>query len=122
MATRVTALILTLGFSLSVRAEEVPQYEWKKITMTAEFATERARSPTKGRCGWNPIGKYWKFFPRICNKDVWHSADGTNWHEVPDTPWKPRHAASLFVHSGSLWMVAGNNMEPDVWKLQRKSK
>ncbi|MDA1248698.1 MAG: hypothetical protein O2820_05690 [Planctomycetota bacterium] len=55
-------------------------------------------------------------------KDVWHSADGTNWHEVPDTPWKPRHAASLFVHASSLWMVAGNNMEPDVWKLQRREK
>lgn len=55
-------------------------------------------------------------------KDVWHSADGVEWHEVPDTPWKPRHAASVFVHDGSLWMVAGNNMEPDVWKLQRKTR
>lgn len=53
-------------------------------------------------------------------KDVWHSADGLLWEEVPDTPWKPRHAASLFVHAGSLWMVAGNNMESDVWRLRRK--
>jgi hypothetical protein len=53
-------------------------------------------------------------------KDVWHSADGVEWHEVPNTPWKPRHAASVFVHDGALWMVAGNNMEPDVWKLQRR--
>ena len=104
MATRVTALILTLGFSLSVRAEEVPQYEWKKITMTDEFAPRDGAGaiPYKGKMwligGWNPIDKYRKFFPRICNKDVWHSANGTNWHEVPDTPWKPRHAASLFVH------------------------
>ncbi|MCC6589667.1 MAG: hypothetical protein IT168_23425 [Bryobacterales bacterium] len=50
--------------------------------------------------------------------DVWHSADGVNWHEV-ETPWKPRHAASAFVHAGALWMVAGNNMEPDVWRLER---
>jgi hypothetical protein len=42
------------------------------------------------------------------------------WHEVKDTPWKPRHAASVFVFGDSLWMVAGNNMEPDVWKLRRK--
>jgi hypothetical protein len=55
-------------------------------------------------------------------KDVWHSADGVEWHEVPDTPWKPRHAASVFVHAGALWMVAGNNMEPDVWKLHRITK
>jgi hypothetical protein len=52
--------------------------------------------------------------------DVWYSADGAHWHEVPGTPWKPRHAASVFVHDGALWMVAGNNMESDVWKLRRK--
>jgi hypothetical protein len=49
--------------------------------------------------------------------DVWYSADGVNWYEVPGTPWKPRHAASVFVHDQALWMVAGNNMESDVWKL-----
>lgn len=52
-------------------------------------------------------------------KDVWHSRDGVHWEEVKDTPWKPRHAASAFVHAGHLWMVAGNNMESDVWKLER---
>lgn len=53
--------------------------------------------------------------------DVWHSADGEHWHEVPETPWAPRHAASLYAHDGALWMVAGNNMQSDVWKLQRKA-
>lgn len=52
-------------------------------------------------------------------KDVWYSADGVNWREVPNTPWKPRHASSLFVYNNALWMVAGNNMEKDVWKLVR---
>jgi hypothetical protein len=52
--------------------------------------------------------------------DVWHSADGVHWHEVPSTPWKARHAASVFVHDGSLWMVAGNNMQSDVWRLRRQ--
>jgi hypothetical protein len=51
--------------------------------------------------------------------DVWYSADGVNWYELPDTPWKPRHAASVFVFDNALWMVAGNNMESDVWKLER---
>ncbi|MEX2288603.1 MAG: hypothetical protein WD648_16010 [Planctomycetaceae bacterium] len=51
--------------------------------------------------------------------DVWYSGDGESWHEVANTPWKPRHAASVFVHAGALWMVAGNNMEPDVWMLER---
>jgi hypothetical protein len=52
-------------------------------------------------------------------KDVWHSADGVHWEEVPNTPWKPRHAASVYVHAGHLWMVAGNNMESDVWRLEK---
>jgi hypothetical protein len=51
--------------------------------------------------------------------DVWHSADGVTWHEVPDTPWAVRHAASVYVYDNALWMVAGNNMQPDVWKLVR---
>jgi hypothetical protein len=52
-------------------------------------------------------------------KDVWYSENGKDWTELPDTPWKPRHAASIFVHDDHLWMVAGNNMESDVWKLVR---
>ncbi len=55
-------------------------------------------------------------------KDVWHSDDGVNWHEVPETPWKPRHAASVFVFKNALWMVMGNNMEPDVWRLRRAAR
>jgi hypothetical protein len=53
-------------------------------------------------------------------KDVWHSADGVEWFEVPKTPWLPRHAASVFVYDNALWMVAGNNMTSDAWKLVRK--
>jgi len=50
-------------------------------------------------------------------KDVWNSADGVNWYEEPATPWKPRPAAGVFVFRGALWIVAGNNLESDVWKL-----
>ena len=57
--------------------------------------------------GWNQSNR----------RDVWYSCDGVNWQEVPDTPWAERHAASVFVHDSALWMVAGNNMFPDVWKL-----
>ena len=53
-------------------------------------------------------------------RDVWYSEDGVTWHELPDTPWAPRHAASVFVYDNALWMVAGNNMFPDVWKLTRR--
>ena len=52
-------------------------------------------------------------------RDVHYSADGVTWHELADTPWAPRHAASVFVYDDALWMVAGSNMFPDVWKLTR---
>lgn len=51
--------------------------------------------------------------------DVWHSGDGVEWHEVPDTPWAVRHASSIFAYDGALWVVTGNNMQSDVWKLER---
>jgi hypothetical protein len=49
--------------------------------------------------------------------DVWCSSDGVAWHELPNTPWAPRHAATVFVYNEGLWVVTGNNMEADVWKL-----
>lgn len=52
--------------------------------------------------------------------DVWHSADGVTWEELPDTPWLPRHAASVVVHDDALYVVAGNNMTPDAWRLDRR--
>lgn len=52
-------------------------------------------------------------------RDVWYSDDGNDWHELPDTPWAPRHAASVFVFDDALWMVTGNNMQSDVWRLER---
>ena len=66
-------------------------------------------------------GKMWVLegYSGANRNDVWYSSDGSNWHELPDTPWKPRHAASLFVFDNALWVVAGNNMESDVWKLER---
>jgi hypothetical protein len=51
--------------------------------------------------------------------DVWSSADGTTWTQLPDTPWAPRHAASVYVFDDAVWMVAGNNMTSDVWRLDR---
>ncbi|MDA0834858.1 MAG: hypothetical protein O2955_03540 [Planctomycetota bacterium] len=52
--------------------------------------------------------------------DAWYSADGVSWTEVPNTPWKGRHASSVFAYDNALWLVAGNSMERDVWKLQKQ--
>ncbi|MFC1452976.1 hypothetical protein ACFLSJ_06480 [Verrucomicrobiota bacterium] len=54
--------------------------------------------------------------------DVWYSSDGRNWREVPETPWKERHAASVFTYGNALWMVAGNHMGRDVWNLVSASR
>ena len=35
-------------------------------------------------------------------KDVWYSSDGQDWYAVPQTPWKERHASSVFA-----WYVSG---------------
>ncbi|MFO0744150.1 MAG: hypothetical protein U1F43_00560 [Myxococcota bacterium] len=51
-------------------------------------------------------------------QDVWYSQDGVSWYELEGTPWPARHASSVFVHDGSLWVVAGNNMTSDVWRLR----
>ena len=56
------------------------------------------------------------------SNDVWYSADGVEWHEVPDTPWAVRHASSVFVFQDALWMIAGNHMGQDVWKLVRAAE
>lgn len=51
--------------------------------------------------------------------DVWYSSDGVNWSQLKGTPWKPRHAVGVCVHNDSLWLIAGNNFDSDVWKLAR---
>lgn len=48
--------------------------------------------------------------------DVWYSYNGIDWHNLRGTPWPPRHAASVFNHDESLWMVAGN-LWNDAWRL-----
>ena len=53
----------------------------------------------------------------VHRNDVWYSDNGIRWRELPGTPWAPRHAASVFVYDDSLWVVAGNNLESDVWRL-----
>jgi hypothetical protein len=53
--------------------------------------------------------------------DAWHSPDGVDWFQAPQSTWPARHAASLYVYQDALWMVAGNNMTSDVWRLSRVS-
>src|SRR5689334_16363302 len=79
------ALILLLA---TARAEELPQYAWQKITLSAPFAPRDGAGALSFRDrmwllgGWNPDARQKEFFPRVCNNEVWSSADGANWSLV----------------------------------------
>lgn len=125
---KMVCLLACLATVNEIRAVEDPQYQWELVTMTALWAARDGAGllSFKNKMwllgGWNPSKASREFFPLICNNEVWYSPDGVNWTELSNNPWKPRHAASLVVHNGTLWMVAGNNMQPDVWKLVRKPR
>src|SRR5579862_2131002 len=64
-------------------ADEVPEYRWSKVTDRAAYAPRDGAGALvfKNRMwllgGWNPGDK--RSFPRICNNEVWSSADGADW-------------------------------------------
>ena len=86
---------------------DVAVWDDKLWVMEGCYNADAIRSMDEAEGSWN-------------RNEVWFSEDGVSWEEVPDTPWAPRHAASPFVYDDALWIVAGNNMFPDVWKLVRK--
>jgi hypothetical protein len=53
--------------------------------------------------------------------DVWYSSDGVHWTQLPNTPWLARHAASVAVLNGALWLTGGTTdalgSQHDVWRL-----
>src|SRR5439155_559663 len=63
-----------------IASQEVKDYRWIKITDKAGFAPRDGAGALvyQGKMwllgGWNPGDK--KFFPRICNNEVWNSIDG----------------------------------------------
>lgn len=89
---------------------------WKQHTPTAPWAARQYHDVAV----WDNRLWVMEGYAGGNRNDVWYSGDGVNWTELRNTPWKARHAASVFVHAGALWVVAGNNMEPDVWKLRKR--
>ena len=51
--------------------------------------------------------------------DVFCSSDGSNWSQVGNAPWEPRHTAGYVVHDGRMWIVGGDansgHYQNDVW-------
>lgn len=116
------------------KMQEVKDYEWVKVTLDAAFAPRDGAGAVvfEGRMwligGWNPRDK--KNFPRICNNEVWSSADGVAWSLVkPNTfldanfdaskDWEGRHTAGYVVYRNRMWIVGGDvnqgHYHFDVW-------
>src|SRR5262245_25646765 len=122
--------ILILSF---VEAAE-PQYEWQEITSSAPFAPRDGAGALtyQGKMwligGWNPGDK--KFFPRICNNEVWSSENGKDWTLVKlnsflddkfdaTKDWEGRHTAGYVVFKDKMWVIGGDvnqhHYQNDVW-------
>lgn len=110
------------------------QYEWVKVTTNAPFAARDGAGALtfQNRLwllgGWNPGDK--QHFPRVCNNEVWSSADGLDWRlDKPNTfldrqfdptqDWEGRHTAGYAVYDGKMWIIGGDanqgNYQNDVW-------
>lgn len=117
-----------------VPSQAAAVYRWVQVLAEAPFAARDGAGALsfQGRIwllgGWNPRDK--NHFPRICNNEVWASADGTRWDLVkpntflgpdfdPASDWAGRHTAGYVVHRDRLWIVGGDALQGqyqnDVW-------
>ena len=99
-------------------------YRWTCVNANAPFAARDGAGALvfNGRMwllgGWNPGDKV--HFPKICNSEVWSSADGAEWKlEIKQAPWEGRHTAGYAVHRNRMWIVGGDcnqgHYQNDVW-------
>lgn len=152
LASRLSALILglcvvTTGRSLFAAADQAAgdgakkpvEYAWKLVTLKAAFAPRDGAGALsyRGRMwllgGWNPGRAQREFFPRICNNEVWSSADGIEWIPVrantfkdktfdATADWEGRHTAGYVVYRDKMWIVGGDvnqgHYHHDVWNTE----
>ncbi len=125
------AMALALATGRAARARD---YQWIHVTDHAAYAPRDGAGALvfKNRMwllgGWNPGDK--QHFPRVCNNEVWSSADGAAWTlEKPNTfldrafdtstDWEGRHTAGYVVYRDKMWIVGGDtnqgNYQNDVW-------
>ncbi|MFN0195308.1 MAG: hypothetical protein ACKVT0_01075 [Planctomycetaceae bacterium] len=138
----ITLVIAIAAATVSVDAadKDVP-YEWVEVTGKAAFAPRDGAGALtfKDRMwflgGWNPGDK--AHFPRICNNEVWSTADGKDWIlEKPNTfldknfdpksDWEGRHTAGYVVYKDAMWIIGGDvnqgHYQSDVWKSDNGKK
>jgi hypothetical protein len=100
------------------------QYRWSNVTTQAAFAPRDGAGALAFKDlmwllgGWNPQDKV--HFPKICNSEVWSSADGATWRlDLKQAPWEGRHTAGYVVHDDRMWIVGGDanqgHYQNDAW-------
>jgi len=135
-ALRFLSLFLLISFSgmPSLTAAEPPEYTWELVTAKAPFAPRDGAGALtfQGKMyligGWNPGDK--AHFPRICNNEVWSTANGLDWSlEKKNTfldnsfnaneDWEGRHTAGYVVYRDKMWIIGGDvnqgHYQNDVW-------
>lgn len=122
--------------AFSAENSAASDYEWVNVTMNAEFAPRDGAGALsyQGKMwfigGWNPSAAQRKYFPRICNNEVWNSSDGKSWSLVkpnsfrdqsfdPTADWEGRHTAGYAVFRDKMWIIGGDvnqgHYQNDVW-------
>jgi N-acetylneuraminic acid mutarotase len=90
-------------------------YRWTQITDEAAFAPRDGAGALVFQNqmwllgGWNPSDK--KFFPHVCNSEVWSTPDGKTWALQTHADWEGRHTAGYAVHDDKMWIVGGDPIQ-----------
>ena len=127
-------LLISLTLLLLGSLAQADEYKWTKVTLKAQFAPRDGAGALVFRNrlwligGWNPGDK--TFFPRICNNEVWSSANGKSWTKVKANSfinqkfdatkdWEGRHTAGYVVYKNKMWIIGGDvnqhHYQNDVW-------
>lgn len=103
-----------------------PNYRWTCVQDEAAFAPRdgagalvfQQRMWLLG--GWNPDDP--THFPKVCNSEIWSSANGVDWELHGHAPWEPRHTAGYAVHDDAMWIVGGDcnqgHYQNDIWRSE----
>ena len=129
-------ILLVLRSTASANPSSSHAYEWQLVTMNAPWAARDGAGilSYQGQMwllgGWNPNPAERKFFPRICNNEVWSSANGAEWTLIkpntfkdqnfdPSSDWEGRHTAGYVVYHDRMWIIGGDcnqkHYQNDVW-------
>src|SRR4029079_252909 len=124
---RILGLVLSLLVMVAkVTADQpaAPAYEWREIHLEAPCAPRAGAGLLSYQDklwllgGWNPSPAERQFFPRICNNEVWSSANRAerslvqpNTFKVhsfdPASDWEGRHTAGYAVYRDRMWIIGG---------------